>query len=162
MTAAAAHDHDHDACIDRTLSRAADLAAARGLRLTRARQRALEILLESHIALGAYDLLDRFRAEGLGERPVIAYRALAFLQKHGLVHRIEGLNAFVACTHPDPSHRPAFIVCRSCRMVSEAHIDLGSGVLAQSAAKVGIAVERTVVEVMGLCEGCREGQDHVD
>ncbi len=160
MTAAARHDHD--ACIDRTLTRAADMAEARGLRLTRARQRALEILLESHIALGAYDLLDRFRAEGLGDRPVIAYRALAFLQKHGLVHRIEGLNAFVACTHPDPAHRPAFIVCRSCRMVAEAHMDLGSGVLAQSAANAGIMVERTVVEVMGLCESCREDRAHVD
>ena len=110
------------------------------------------------MALGAYDLLDRLKHEGLGNRPIIAYRALEFLREHGLVHRIEGLNAFVACTHPDPSHRPAFIVCRSCRTVSEAHVDLSQGALAKSAREVGVKVEHIVVEALGICEKC-ESED---
>jgi Fur family zinc uptake transcriptional regulator len=147
--------HDHSACVDRTLSRAADIAAAKGARLTPTRQRALEILLESHVAIGAYDLLDRLKVEGLGDRPVIAYRALEFLQKHGLAHRIEGINAFVACTHPDPDHRPAFVVCRHCRTVSEADMDKASLALAKSAAAAGINVESTVLEAIGLCSSCQ-------
>ena len=147
--------HDHDTCVLRTLTRAVELAKSRGLRLTPTRRRTLEILLESHVALGAYDLLDRLKAEGLGNRPVIAYRALEFLREHGLVHRIEGLNAFVACTHPDPAHRPAFIVCRSCRVVSEAHVDLCQGPLERSARRVGVKIERTVIEALGICESCR-------
>ena len=113
-------------------------------------------MLESHVALGAYDLLDRLKSEGLGERPVIAYRALEFLQRHGLAHRIEGLNAFVACTHPDPDHRPGFVVCRNCRSVTEANMDGASASLAKSAAEVGFKVESTVLEAIGLCNGCKD------
>ena len=69
--------HDHGACADAAMARATDLAAARGLRLTPVRRRVLEILLERHRALGAYEVLERLAAEGLGKQPPVAYRALA-------------------------------------------------------------------------------------
>ena len=45
---------------------------------------------------------------------------LDFLVAHGFAHKIERLNAFVACLHPDDGHRPAFLICRGCRTVVEA------------------------------------------
>ena len=94
----AAHDHSH--CAGSTLSRAEAVAADRRVRLTPVRRRALEILLEAHRAMGAYEVLERLAAEGFGHQPPVAYRALEFLVDNGLAHRIRRLNAFAACMHP--------------------------------------------------------------
>ena len=57
----------------------------------------LEILLESHRAMGAYEVLERLAAEGFGKQPPVAYRALDFLVEHGLALRVRRLNAYAAC-----------------------------------------------------------------
>jgi hypothetical protein len=57
-----------------------------------------------HRALGAYAVLDQLREAGFGSQPPVAYRALDFLVAHGFAHKIERLNAFVACAHPGESH----------------------------------------------------------
>lgn len=131
-------------------------AEARGLRLTPVRRRTLELLLQSGAAMGAYDLLGTLSAEGLGKTPVSVYRALDFLVENGLAHKIEGLNAFVACGHPEegPDHAPAFLVCRDCRHVEEAHLSPGSTGIGKAAKSAGFAVETVVVEALGLCENC--------
>jgi Fur family zinc uptake transcriptional regulator len=82
--------------------------------LTPVRRRVLEILLAQHRALGAYDILDTLREEGLGSQPPVADRALDFLIKNGFAHKIERLNAFIACTHLGQSHTPAFLICWNC------------------------------------------------
>jgi len=144
--------HDHAACIADTLAAAEAACAARGLQLTPVRRRVLELLLESHVALGAYDLLPRLREDGFAAQPPVAYRALAFLIEAGLAHRIEGLNAFVACARPGEAHDPAFMVCRTCHRVAEgeAPARLAPGTEAQ-----GFRIEHAVVEAMGLCPACR-------
>lgn len=145
--------HDHRGCIARTVAAVEAICAGRGLRLTGPRRRVLEILLEEHRALGAYDVLARIAAEGFGAHPPVAYRALDFLVGHGFAHRIEGINAFVACPCPERRHRPAFLICRGCRAVAEADAP-GEDALAPSAGEVGFLIERTVVETQGLCPAC--------
>lgn len=143
--------HDHRACIEGALAAAEAACAERRAQLTPVRRRALEILLEGHAAVGAYDLLQRLSAEGLGSGPPVAYRALNFLLAQGLAHRIESADAFVACAHPGAPHVPAFLVCRKCRAVAEGE----AGPL--EAGAEGFAVERRVVEAQGLCPRCRPG-----
>jgi Fur family zinc uptake transcriptional regulator len=147
--------HDHRACVAGALAAAEAACEASGERLTPLRRRSLEILLESHVALGAYDLLARLDAEGFGSKPPVAYRALAFLVGHGFAHRIEGIQAFVACARPGTAHEPSFLVCRACRRVAEEAIEPP---LAPEAAAEGFAVERTVVEAQGLCPACQESR----
>jgi Fur family zinc uptake transcriptional regulator len=115
----------------------------------------LELLLESHSAVGAYDVLSRLKAEGLGAQPPIAYRALEFLVSHGFAHRIEKLNAYVACAHPGDAHAPAFMICRDCGMVAEMPEDTVTDTLAAIAENMGFALEHAVVEAVGLCPGCK-------
>jgi len=131
--------------------------AARGVQLTPVRRRALEILLESHRALGAYDVLARLEKDGFGGQPPVAYRALGFLVDQGLAHRIERLNAFVACSHPGAAHDPAFMICRSCRKVAES--DSADAPLAPAAAQQGFRIERMVLEAEGLCPACQHAGD---
>lgn len=144
--------HDHSSCVQDALVAAQDACRARKVQFTPLRRRVLEILLENHAAMGAYDVLARLDAEGLGSKPPIAYRALTFLVEQGFVHRIERLNAFVACAHPGAVHDPAFMICRSCGKVAEAEADAA---LDRSAAQTGFRVEQTVIEAEGLCPACQ-------
>ncbi len=145
--------HDHKTCVNSALSVAQDACVARGVQMTPVRKRALEILLETHSAMGAYDVLARLNAEGLGSKPPVAYRALAFLVEQGFVHRIERLNAFIACAHPGDKHDPAFMICRTCGAVAEAQIS--SAKLDASATASGFLIEQTVIEAQGICPACQ-------
>ncbi|UWQ98855.1 transcriptional repressor [Rhodobacteraceae bacterium S2214] len=146
--------HDHRACVATALSAADAACLARKVQFTPVRRRTLEILLEAHAALGAYDVLARLDADGFGAKPPVAYRALSFLVDQGFVHRIERLNAFVACAHPDTTHDPAFMICRGCGTVAEAQA--GNSALGQSAASAGFQIEQTVIEAEGLCPTCQD------
>ncbi len=149
----AAHDHAH--CAHDALARAEALTAATGARLTPVRRRALEILLEEHKALGAYDVLARLAQDGFGNQPPVAYRALEFLVDQGLAHRIQRLNAFTACVHPGEDHAPAFLICRSCHTVAEAEATRARQSLDAEAARSGFRVERSTIEALGLCPTCQ-------
>ncbi len=156
LTAAAFAPHDHKRCRVEGLARAEAVAATEGLRLTAVRRRALEILLEAHRALGAYEVLDRLAADGFGRQPPVAYRALDFLVEHGLAHRIQRLNAYTACMNPGRRHAPLFLICRACNAVAEAGGTRVRTALEGVAAEVGFAVERASVEAVGLCPACRQ------
>lgn len=148
--------HDHDHCIADALGAAETRCKAEKLQFTPVRRRVLEILLEQHRAMGAYEILDILAAEGLGSQPPVAYRALDFLVGHGFAHRIERMNAYTACSHPGEAHVPAFLICRQCKAVAEAETGLDSGRLGDVARDTGFTIEKVVVEAEGLCPTCAE------
>ncbi|WP_300519438.1 Fur family transcriptional regulator [Aliiroseovarius sp.] len=147
--------HDHAACSSDALAEAERLCTQKGARLTPVRRRTLEILLEGHRALGAYEVLERLSAEGYGHQPPVAYRALDFLVDQGLVHRIRRLNAFAACVHPGEAHAPVFLICRSCDAVAEAPGQLIRAAAEEAAHALGFEIERLNVEALGLCPTCK-------
>jgi len=147
--------HDHTSCIQDCIAAVDAHCQAEGLQFTPVRRRVLEILLQEHRALGAYEILDRLREEGLGSQPPVAYRALDFLVKNGFAHKIERLNAFIACTHPGEHHAPFFLICRSCDAVAEAQREPSQGQLGQAARDAGFVIERAVIEAEGLCPKCQ-------
>jgi Fur family transcriptional regulator, zinc uptake regulator len=148
--------HDHSACRWSNITCVEDRCRAEGLQLTPVRRRVLEMLLEEHRALGAYEILDRLRAEGHGSQPPVAYRALDFLVKNGFAHKIEKLNAFIACTHPSTDHSAAFLICRVCSSVAEALTKPAKGNLGLAAKEAGFLIEHTVTEAQGICPNCQK------
>jgi len=152
--ARAFHAHDHDDCAGTGIARAEELCARAGLRLTPVRRRVMEILLEEHRAMGAYEVLERLAGEGFGHQPPVAYRALDFLVEHGLAHRIRRLNAFTACTRPGDNHAPVFFICSNCDAVAEAQGRQVRDAMDGAAGKIGFQIERVNVEALGLCPGC--------
>ena len=153
--AAAFEAHNHQACCGDVMGQVDAIVARSGLRLTPVRRRTLEILLEEHRALGAYDVLERLAADGFGKQPPVAYRALEFLVENGMAHRIGRLNAFTACMHPGEAHAPLFFICSECDAVAEAS---GGGVgaaVGKAAGHIGFLVERANVEVVGVCPACQ-------
>lgn len=147
--------HDHASCVGGGLQAVEAGCAAQGLRLTKGRRRVLEILLQEHRAMGAYDILGLLTDDGYGAQPPVVYRALDFLVEHGFAHKIQKLNAYVACSHPGDAHAPVFLICRVCNAVAETSAALRSP-LGQAADALDFTIETTVVEAEGLCPQCRE------
>ncbi|MDA0909852.1 MAG: transcriptional repressor [Proteobacteria bacterium] len=148
--------HDHSHCIGTAISAADTLCEQKALRLTPVRRMTLEILLQEHRAIGAYEMLDHLREAGFGSQPPVAYRALEFLVANGLAHKIERLNAFIACTHPGATHSPAFMICRLCQSVAEARSTHIGGSFIDAADAVGFQIEQTVIEAEGVCPACTQ------
>ena len=146
--------NDHHSCIAEGLRTVAIYCAAHKLQFTAVRRHVLEIMLQEHRAMGAYEILDKLREAGLGSQPPVAYRALDFLVRHGFAHKIERLNAFIACTHPGETHTPAFLICRNCDAVAEAHAEPSRGMLGRAATDTGFKIEQAVIEALGLCPKC--------
>lgn len=148
--------HNHKHCVSTALKAAQAQCDARGVRLTPVRRRTLEVLLEHHRALGAYDVLERLQEDGYGSKPPIAYRALGFLVEQGLAHRVERLNAYVACAHPDRDHTPAILICSGCHKVAEAIETTQNSGLRQMQAETGFTVSTVAIEAEGTCSDCTE------
>ncbi|GAB0150022.1 transcriptional repressor [Marichromatium gracile] len=137
------------------LERATRLCAGRGARLTPQRARVLRILIEAERPLGAYEILAEMAEGQRALAPPTVYRALEFLLAQGLVHRLETLNAFIDCRHPERPHPAQFLICSACGRVVEIDDEAIAARLLDAATQSGFAASRKVVEVIGVCEGCR-------
>ena len=146
--------HEHSHCVDDLLNTAEVYCKKAGLRFTPIRRKVLEILAQEHRAIGAYAILERLRENGFGSQPPLAYRALEFLTKHGLAHKVERLNAFISCTHPTKEHSPAFLICRTCSSVAETTLDAAKTSLGGIARAANFRMEGLVMESEGLCSSC--------
>jgi len=134
---------------------AEELCAARGQRLTPMRRQVLEALLASHKPLGAYEIIERLAHRGR-LAPITVYRALDFLREHGLVHRIESRNAFVACVHHHAGSDPiVFLICERCGTVGEATGGAVADALKHSCRAAGFVPKSPVIEIAGICSHCR-------
>jgi Fur family zinc uptake transcriptional regulator len=152
--------HDHDRCTADALAHAETLCARRAQRLTPIRRQVLEVLLESHKPLGAYEIIDRADLRGGRPAPITVYRALDFLRDNGLVHRIESRNAFVACVNNHATgDLVVFLICEHCGAVGEAPSAAVADQLKAAARAAGFTPKAPVIEIGGVCAHCRQHDD---
>ena len=148
-------DHDHNHCIIDALSKAEEICARRGTRLTRIRKSVLSFVWESHSPVGAYDILYRLNTEGRRTAPITVYRALEFLMANGLVHRLASMNAYTGCGVPETPHGAHFLICEICGVVAELRDPEIDRAISLGAEQAGFAVKSPVVEVQGRCPSCQ-------
>jgi Fur family zinc uptake transcriptional regulator len=146
--------HNHEDCTEALISRAERTCARRGSKLTGQRRDILSCVAQSHTAAGAYDIIERMAARGARPAPITVYRALGFLQAHGLVHKIESRNAFVACSGVHEGKPAALLICESCGSVAELEAPEAFAPLAQAAIAQGFRPEHTMIEMAGTCRQC--------
>lgn len=147
--------HDHAACVADAVAAAEALAVKSAVRLTPLRRRVLELICASHAPVGAYDLLERLGNEREGKAaPPTVYRALEFLLGHGLIHRINSLNAYVACFGPHRPHDACLFICERCRTVDESEAQGLRRAIDREATAAGFSVRHQTIEVSGLCRAC--------
>ncbi len=136
---------------------AKSICERRGVQMTKLRQQILELLWASGRPTGAYELIEALKLRD--SRPVgppTVYRALEFLMTQGLVSKIESLNAYVPCVHPERDHDCLFFICSDCRASVELEDPRIKGLLAEDAAVLGFVATRRTVEVEGTCAQCTE------
>ena len=149
------HDHDHDHCLQDALDRADTICRDNGARLTDLRRQVLRLIWSGHNPLGAYEILGALRAERASAQPPTVYRTLDFLLEHGLIHRIESLNAYVGCNAPELPHGGQFLICRICGMTAELNDARIDTAISERARAAGFEVGRRTIEVDGICPHCQ-------
>lgn len=107
----------------------------------------------------AYTLLHDLRDEGL-RNPNQVYRALDKLVEYGLVHRLESMNAFVACARPHDHAHPhahgmiAFAICEACGQAEEFSDEVVEQRLKGWSRDHAFRQSRAIIELRGTCENC--------
>jgi Fur family zinc uptake transcriptional regulator len=152
------HDHRHQGLDGHSLDAELSLAQTRceeaDQRLTQPRRRVLELLLKAGQPVKAYDLIAGFGEAGQPAKPPTVYRALDFLEKQGFAHRIESLNAYVACRGEADDHAAAFLICDCCGATREIEPSVRSEISAIGEA-AGYQLTAVTIEAHGLCADCR-------
>ena len=107
--------------------------------------------------LSAYSILDKLRDKGF-KAPLQVYRALDKLTECGLVHRLESLNAFIACNDAScaDSRATAFVICDSCEVVQEMSDVSIANFMEILARKASIKALRSNIELHGICNDCEK------
>ena len=152
MTLCANPNHHHDA--HALIEEVREKCAALGLRFTPLREKVLELIANATRPSKAYTLLEQLRTEHDSAAPPTVYRALEFLLEHGFVHKVESINAFVACPHPGGTHLAQFLVCDQCGSAIELEGEMLPKLLTELAVAQQFSAERIVVEVHGRCMNC--------
>lgn len=116
-------------------------------------KRVHRILAAAQGPLSAYEVLDKMRSKGAVTPPTV-YRSLDKLIEKGLAHRLESLNAYVACKHPHHHDMAAFAICQECGWVKEFTDSQISERLTCWSADNAFSPKKVTVEVRGLCEAC--------
>ena len=155
---ACAHAHSDEPGLHGDSLAAALAAADRrcadvGEKLTTARKRVLELLLSAGQPVKAYDLMAGFGADGEAAKPPTIYRALEFLARTGLAHRIESLNAYMACRLGESRHAAGFLICDCCGATREIE-PLAANEVRTAALASGYVLTGVTVEAHGLCPEC--------
>lgn len=145
--------------VETILEKANSICVANGSRLTNKRRQVLSILLQSNVAISAYDVIDQYQAtyhETLA--PMSAYRILKFLEQEQLAHRINISNKYVACAHigKDHSHELShFLFCEKCQRVEELEQKQEhNGQLKTTIEKSGYKLASPQIELSCICSHC--------
>ena len=138
--------------VERRVGEAAERCRGAGETWSEPRRRVYELLLKAGKPTGAYDLIATLSTPARPVGPPTVYRALDFLLRMGLAHRIEGRNAFVACAFPEVPHQAGFVTCDACGRTAELVSPFTQiGVAADS----GFDIRTVILEMRGLCAECR-------
>ncbi len=126
-----------------------------GAELTKNQVLVMGALAEANGPLSAYTILDQLRECGF-RAPLQVYRALEKLVEFGLVHRLETLNAFVACRQPgcEGHESIAFTICETCGQVTEITDDSLAQRLKTMAMEARFALKKSTIELRGICGAC--------
>lgn len=117
----------------------------------------LSALRKSKKPLSAYDILEKVNKFGIKSSPIV-YRALEVLMKNGAAHKINELNAFVACAcTADHQHDVSVLtICQDCKLVEELHDHAVIHHLTKLRKFRVNLTKSAVVELPVTCQNCAE------
>tara|TARA_A100001037_G_scaffold306860_2_gene357474 strand:- start:9712 stop:10113 length:402 start_codon:yes stop_codon:yes gene_type:complete len=124
--------------------------------LTKNQQLVFDLLKEQGVKMSAYEILDKLRGSGFSAPPTV-YRALDFLISKGLVHKIESLNAFIACDHIHEDEDSVFFeICNDCGETREYSDKKIYSQIYRHTERKNFKITKTTVEILGQCQNCMD------
>jgi len=123
-------------------------------RLTEPRLAVIEIIAASTKPISAYEILATLGKVTNNPKPPTVYRAIEFWQKIGFIHRIESLNAYVACEAGHQHNGTQFMICDDCGTVTEKHLCELPETLKDSTVDDTFTPSRWYFEIHGVCKAC--------
>ena len=145
---------DHEFCIDDALQKADTICQDRGVRFTHLRRKVLGMIWANHGPAKAYNILDKLKGEDVSAKPSTVYRTLDFLLEHGLIHKLNSLNAYVGCSHPLKHPECYFLICDKCGEIKECCHSALAEVINDIAHKNQFRPKHTTLEIEGNCQQC--------
>jgi Fur family ferric uptake transcriptional regulator len=143
--------------MDRHLPDLASLRPPGGKRSSK-RDRILNVFLRQEGHLSADDLCDLVRREDAGVGRATVYRTLQWMVDAGVARKVdfgEGRSRFEpSFGHPRHFH----LICTTCHQSSEFLSSDVEALVEEIAAARSFAPSQTVVQIYGVCEGCRTGK----
>lgn len=140
--------------IDEILERASEFCLKNKFRLTPPRYEILKIIVKANKPVGAYDILELLKNITVEKpNPPTVYRAIDFWWEHGFIHRIESLNAFVACKRCHNHKNTQFLICDTCRTVKELENNIHEQ---NNAVFPKFKTTHTLTEIHGTCANCQD------
>lgn len=149
------HLGQHQECIENALSKAEYICKERAVQFTKLRRRVLELIWQGHKPCKAYDLLKELQKEDSAAKPPTVYRALDFLHEHGLIHRINRLNAYIGCKNPKQVDPSFLLVCLSCDNVEEVNHQTYQKFFEDMISNNQFQCQSKTFEIEGICQNCR-------
>ena len=99
-------------------------------------------------------LLNNLKKSDASAKPPTVYRSLDFLMEHGFIHKIQSLNAFVGCSHPDEHEDCYFLICKECKNIEECCSNKVKKVLTSTSGKNNFSPNQVTLEITGICQDC--------
>lgn len=106
--------------------------------------------------VSAYEIIDSLRDRAT-LAPQTVYRSLDRLIASGAAHRLESLNAFVACSHAVHHGTAIFAICDRCGAVTEFDEPAALAALSGWADAARFKVRQMTLELRGTCARCAGG-----
>lgn len=147
--------------INSVIEQAEKSCQEQGKQLTPKRKTVLRALVESNIALSAYELIEYCKTRlDLTLQPMSVYRILDFLVEAHLVHKLKVSNKYIVCSHIRCEHDhgiPQFLICTKCDKITEQDLvpEMVVG-LKSYARQQGFTVTTQQLEINGICDDCSE------
>lgn len=132
-----------------------ELIESKEVRITPLRERVYHFVRHSRDkGISAYQILDLMKKYNPKAKPATIYRSLDYLQKAGIIVKIESCSKFVKKKHLSSEIVTLFMICSNCGSIIQhteknihTHID-------NMVKKYGCIVQKKDIEVKVICPDC--------
>lgn len=140
--------------IEKRLKQAEQLCAQTDAQLTPIRKTLLSLIYRQEGYITAYELLRMFRETNPKAESMTVYRALDFLQKQHLIHRLASKSAYAACHIPHETHQAHFLLCEKCGQSQEVRSKSLEKFAKNLSNEYQFLLSNSPIEIAGICKSC--------
>lgn len=148
--------NNHQQIIDNALYKAQLICHDNNIKLTTIRKDILLIIWQAKNYIKAYDILKQYQKIKPHITQVTVYRALDFLTKFQLIHKLQSTNSYIGCHAPLSYHQCYFIICNQCGIVTEFNDTEIEKSIIQHIKKQKTELININLELTGICQECKK------